>query len=220
MGWIPSAYCASLNINGIRVEKPVKCIKEIRGKNLVKQSLDYSCGPAGIATLLNYYLMDSITEKEIIEAMLRVTDLQKIQERGGFSLLDLKRFLQGRGYKVTGYKMTIEQLRLLNKPVLVPIKFKNFRHFVVVKAVIGDRVYFADPAIGNMTMKVEKFETIWQDGIALLVEMGEVFDPFRRPITTYPMRVTLQDQKFVDYETIMRNVQSQAIRTAVHPNEF
>ena len=119
---------------------------------------------------MHYYLSDPVSEKEIINTLLKTVNLEKVKQRKGFSLLDLKRFAEFKGYKAAGYKMDMEYLKGLGKPVLVPIKFKNYRHFVIVKAVVGDRVFLSDPAIGNMTMKIGRFQSIWTEGIGLLVE--------------------------------------------------
>ncbi|MBZ0166558.1 MAG: peptidase C39, partial [Candidatus Omnitrophica bacterium] len=113
--------------------KKVKPLREIKQENIVHQSLDYTCGPAGLSTLLNYYLDDPISEKEIIEALHKHVPREKAIERGGFTLLDLKNFAQAKGYDVTGYRMDVEFLRNVKQPVLVRINFKNYSHFVIVK---------------------------------------------------------------------------------------
>ena len=204
----------SINIGGLRLKKPVKSMKEIKLTNVVKQSLDYSCGPAGLAIMFNYYLGHPITEKEIIQTLLKTTSLEKVRRRNGFSLLDLKRFVQFKGYKVVGYKMDAEFLKELDTPVLVPITFKKYRHFVVVKDVIGDRVFFADPTAGNMIMKVDRFVSIWREGIGLVVE-----DETRK-IDSYPLQVKKNEANVVGCEAIKRLYEGLAIRTAIFPAEW
>ena len=209
-----------LCIDGVSVNKKIKCLKEIRDKNVVKQSLDYSCGPAGLATLLNIYLHDSVGEKQIIKALMKSIDIAKVKERHGFSLLDLKNFAEKRGYRVTGYKMDIDFLKQINAPVLVPIKFKNFRHFIVIKAVVGDRVFIADPAMGNMSMKIDRFLSIWQGGIGLVVEeTPELRDPFRPPWQMH--RTLMRDLASVpDYKVISASALESTIRTTFHIAEW
>lgn len=211
----------SLQVGGFRINKKTEALKTIRGKNIVRQSLDYSCGPAGLATVLNYYLDDPISEKQIINQLLKTTDIKKVIQRKGFSLLDLKRFAEARGYKATGYKLDVASLQELQKPVLVPIKFKNYRHFIVIKGIIEDRVFIADPTVGNTTMKVSTFKRIWQDGIALLIEHSEKVrrDPFK---CYFNSRLYAHKAKTAlpQYENIMRTMESHVLRTAVFPNEF
>lgn len=209
------ALAASFRVGGIRVNKDVKNWGEIKNQNVVRQSLDYSCGAAGLSTVMKYYLQDPITEHQIIDTLLKFVDLEKVQQRRGFSLLDLKKFAQARGYKVTGYKMDFDFLRNLGKPVLVPIKFKNYRHFVIVRAVIGDRVFLADPAMGNLTVKTHRFEKMWLKGIGLLVEQID-----SKTKIDYPMEVTEKELFLADHTKILKNIQQTAIRTAIFTNEW
>lgn len=214
IGYTASIFCADIRLN-----KKVKSMREIKDSKVIKQTLDYSCGPAGLATIFKYHFGESLGETEIINYLLQSIDIEKVKRRGGFSLLDLKRFAQAKGYKVEGYTMNMDFLKEQSVPVLVPIKFKNYRHFVVVKAVIGDRVFFADPAIGNMTMKIDRFERIWQKGIGLIIE-GKVFrDPFISPLL-FSMEVEKNDLTVVDYNNVKRIFETNLIRTAIFPTEF
>lgn len=198
----------------LALNKKVKSLREIRDENVVKQTTDYSCGAAGLATILNYHLHEQISEKEIIGGMLKTTDLKKVQQRKGFSLLDIKKFVQSKGYAVAGYQMDLDFLRQLGKPVLVPIKFKDYRHFVVVKGVIADRVFVADPAMGNMSLKINSFMNIWQDGIGLVVEDKS------RKVESSQLLVKADDLDIVDLRGVKRLFEDGIIRTAVFPTEF
>jgi predicted double-glycine peptidase len=215
---VPYRYClaASFCVGNIRFDKKVKSLKEIKGRNVIKQSLDFSCGPAGLATILKYYFKENICEQTIIAALLKTTDINKVKERRGFSLLDLKRFSQAIGYEAVGYKMDMDFLKELNSPVLVPIKFKNYRHFVVIKGVIDDRVFFADPAAGNMTMKTNRFSMIWQDGIGL-VFTGKGAAGVNAGCSP---DISEDEAMTVDYKSIMRNLKNSMVRTAVYPLEY
>ena len=46
----------------------------------------------------------------MLEKLLTTCDIEKVKAKKGFSLLDLKRFAQARGYEVVGYKMDLEFL--------------------------------------------------------------------------------------------------------------
>lgn len=48
-------------------------------------------------------------------------------------------------------------------PIIVPVNLHGYNHFVVFRGVYGDRVLIADPAWGNHTMRVERFENVWID---------------------------------------------------------
>lgn len=150
--------------------KPVRSLQEIRQEGVVVQKWDVSCGAAALATVLTYSLNDPVSEREVATGMLRTTEPLKVKHRGGFSLLDMKRFVEQRGLKGAGFKeMNLGHLRELNSPI-VPIVQHGYPHFVVVRGLNArGRVDIADPAFGNRTMSVADFEAAWQDGIGFVV---------------------------------------------------
>lgn len=217
-GLSPFAYAASFSAGGIRVSKNVKPMRDIKHQNIVTQSMDYTCGPAGLSTLLNYYLDDPITEKEIIEELHKHVPREKAIERGGFTLLDLKNFAQAQGYEVTGYRMDVEFLRSVKQPVLVRINMRNYSHFVIVKGVINDRIFLADPTAGNVSMKIPQFEKIWTNGIGLVIE-----DPTKNSLAEgkeYALKVNDDDILITDYKRLRQLIDRGAIRTAIYPSEW
>jgi predicted double-glycine peptidase len=77
--------------------------------------------------------------------------------------LDLKRFVDGRGYEGTGYgRLTLRRLSEL-APAIVPVNFNGYNHFVVFRGVVGKHVLLADPAFGNRIVSVGRFERAWLD---------------------------------------------------------
>lgn len=150
-----------------QTQAPVKSLLEKREERVVVQKWDLSCGAAALTTLLRYQHGDMVTEREVALKLIQrqeyVENPQLVQVREGFSLLDLKRFVDGRGYEGIGYgKMDLEDL-VKNAPILVPINTAGYNHFVVFRGVAGNRVLVADPAFGNITMTTEKFERFWID---------------------------------------------------------
>jgi predicted double-glycine peptidase len=148
---------------------PVRSLLEIRQQNVVVQKWDTSCGAAALATLLRYQHGLSDSEKEIAEAMLRVTDPLKVKVRGGFSLLDLKRYADARGLQGVGYmNLALDDL-IEMAPAIVPVEVRGYPHFVVVRGKTDEKVLIADPAFGNRTMDVETFQSAWQGHIGFIV---------------------------------------------------
>ena len=79
---------------------------EARQHDVVIQKWDLSCGAAALGILLRYEWGDPATERDIALSLMKRKeylenpDLVRIRE--GFSLLDLKRFVEARGYKGIG----------------------------------------------------------------------------------------------------------------------
>lgn len=150
--------------------KRVRSLKEIRGEGVVRQKWDMSCGAAALSTLLTYEFRDNTPETAIVVWILHRVDPVRVRARGGFSLLDLKRFAQARGYHAEGYSgMSIEELATQKAAVIVPIRLKGFDHFIVVRKITDGHVIIADPGFGNLTMRVDRFQSLWKEGIVFVV---------------------------------------------------
>jgi len=174
-----SAQYAALNPQGesaadygpphILVEKPVpvRSLLEMRHHDVVIQSWDLSCGAAALATLLRYEWGDPVTEKQIARRLMSrgqyVKHPQLVQIREGFSLLDLKRYVQAHGFKGEGFGRLDFNDLIKRAPIMVPVDALGYNHFVIFRGVMGDRVLLADPAWGNRTMTIDKFQRMWLD---------------------------------------------------------
>jgi predicted double-glycine peptidase len=158
-------------------------LKELRDRYIVKQRFDYSCGAAALATLLTYYFGDETSEQDILKILLAElsNDERRRKEWRGFSLLDLKRMAQAKGYRAAGFKLTIEQLTQLAAPVLVFVEPLGYPHFAVLRGIDRGRVFLADPARGNLRMSIARFLDEWHGIVFVLGKAGE------GEITTYPL---------------------------------
>jgi uncharacterized protein len=148
-------------------QRPVRSLLEMRRENVVIQTWDLSCGAAALATLLRYEFGESVTEKDIAHGLMRrgeyVEHPELVQVREGFSLLDLKRFVEARGYKGLGFGQLEFNDLIERAPVMVPINALGYNHFAIFRGVKGNRVLLADPAWGNRTMTIDKFQRMWLD---------------------------------------------------------
>jgi predicted double-glycine peptidase len=159
--------------------KNIRSLKEIRGEGVVRQKWDVSCGAAALSTVLTYDFKDPTPETAIVVWLLHRVDGKRVRDRGGFSLLDLKHFAEARGYQAEGFSgMTMEDLVLEKSSVITPIRAKGVDHFVVVKGIVAGHVVMADPAFGNMTMRVDQFQKLWKNGIVF-----EIHPPDERMVT-------------------------------------
>ena len=153
--------------NGAAEQGFVKSLLETRQERVVVQNWDLSCGAAALATLLNYQHGDMVREKEVAIGLIAQARYLKHPElvrlRHGFSLYDLKRYVDARGYQGIGFgRMKMKDL-IEKAPIMVPITSNGYNHFVIFRGQMGNRVLLADPAYGNRTMPVAKFEQAWID---------------------------------------------------------
>jgi uncharacterized protein len=158
----------------VTLHPDLKSRAEFTDAHLVKQQFDYSCGSAALATLLNYYLGEKLTERQIIAGLVEYGDKKQIERLRAFSLLDMKRFVEKLGYKGTGYKAEIADLKTLGKPCIVPVEIFGYQHFCVFRGIVQDHVFLADPYMGNISVPVEKFRQMWQRNVAFVVTDGDI----------------------------------------------
>jgi uncharacterized protein len=166
----PPARSQTRDAVGVEGSKNIRSLKEIRDEGVVRQRWDMSCGAAALSTLLTYDFKDDTPETAIVVWILHRVDPVRVRSRGGFSLLDLKHFAEARGYHAEGFSgMSIEDLALQKTSVITPIRLKGFDHFIVVKGIVDGHVIVADPGFGNLTMRVDRFQKLWKNGIVFVV---------------------------------------------------
>ena len=153
----------------VTLHQDLKSRTEFTAAHIVKQQFDYSCGSAALATLLNYYLGEKLTERQIIGGLVEYGDKKQIEKLRAFSLLDMKRFVEKLGYKGAGYKADITDLLTLGKPCIVPVEIFGYQHFCVFRGIVQDHVFMADPYMGDLSVTVEQFRKMWQRNVAFVV---------------------------------------------------
>lgn len=140
-----------------------------RFNNVVRQAFDYSCGSAALTTVLDFYLGRNFQERQVMEGLLRFGETERIVERRGFSLLDMKRLVTALGHPSGGFKAQASDLEELDHPAIAPIEYAGFKHFVVIRAVYDGRVFVADPALGNISFTMHRFLEIWDNNVLFIV---------------------------------------------------
>ncbi len=133
---------------------PVQSWKERRDAHIVKQDLDYSCGAASLATLLNEFYGQTVTEEALLKAM------DKGDMRAFFR--DMERALPQFGFRAAGYATSYEQLTKLKIPVVVYLKHRKDDHFSVLRGIDANTVWLADPSLGNRTYSKAQFLDMWE----------------------------------------------------------
>lgn len=146
----------------------VTSLKEARYRTTVPQRYDYSCGSAATATLLTFQYGYRITEEEVFREMYAGGDAARIRTEG-FSLLDMRRFLRGRGFEADGFVLPLDKLLEAGLPAIVLLNDRGYRHFVVVKGLRGGRVLVGDPARGTRSFARPQFEKLWDNRVLFVV---------------------------------------------------
>ena len=160
--WIPGAGGGGGNVVS------VKSMAEKKFESVVRQQYDFSCGSAALATLLTYHYEDPINEQIAFNYMYEQGDQEKIQQFG-FSLLDMKKYLDNHGYDSDGFQAPLDALADAGVPAITLLNVDGYRHFVVVKGVTSEKVLVGDPALGLKAYAREKFESMWENGILFII---------------------------------------------------
>lgn len=147
---------------------PVASIKDLRFRRTVHQQFDFSCGSAALATLLTHHYGFPVGEQEVFREMYRRGDQAKIR-REGFSLLDIKSYLEAHGFAADGFVADLKQLTAANVPAIALIREHGYHHFVVVKGLRDGRVLIGDPSTGARALREAEFRNIWVNRILFVI---------------------------------------------------
>ncbi len=208
---VPVAHAAEVQFAGILPDGSllgvnVESMREARFRHLVRQHTDYSCGAAALATVLKYAYRLDVDEATVIEGMMGLSDSTTVQARG-FSLLDIKRYVESLGMRGRGYRVDADKLRDLRVPGLVLMDVRGFRHFVVLKQVTDDIVEIADPILGNRSVPMPEFLDSWPSR-AIFIVIASDFDrntvllqPVARPSakTLFARQGPVTDAELLDF---------------------
>ena len=127
---------------------------ERRDEGVVKQSLDYSCGVASVATLLTYELGRSTSEQEILQLW-----LESVQEAGGrddgllhqgLSYAEMSRVIERLGFASGGVAIPLELVPRLKHPVIIYFEAFDQPHFSVLRSANSRGIKLADPSWGTV----------------------------------------------------------------------
>ena len=202
--YLPTCQSADIRLPGAfsggMYKKKVISMREARYSEMIPQKTDFSCGAAALATILKYGYGEDITEQQIIKAMLKLSDPAVIKKKG-FSLLDLKKYVQTRGMRGHGYKVNLNALAKLKIPVIVLLDTGGYQHFVVVKKARNGKVHVSDPALGNKIIPGDKFIKGW-NGIVFAV----VGKPIKKDSPLLEVNGPFQVEKERMLNTVQRRI--------------
>lgn len=139
------------------------------------------CGPTCLRMIAKYYgrtyTLQSLREKAFIT-------------RSGVSMLGISDAAEAIGFRTSGVRITLEQLK--NEVPLPCILHWNQNHFVVCYKIKNNRFYISDPANRRVTYNETELKRCWlsskSDGIdtgtALLLEPGPEFNEMEEERTS------------------------------------
>lgn len=179
--WTAAAATVTVpQVNGGSIALKVSTLEERRFSATVPQKHDFSCGSAAVATLLSYHYATPVGEDEVFSDMYRRGDQPKIR-REGFSLLDMKSYLDRHGFLAAGFRVELSELAAAQLPAIALITESRYNHFVVIKGMLADRVLIGDPARGARTLRRSEFASVWKSGIVLVVTADHGRSSFNSP---------------------------------------
>lgn len=167
-------------LGGANLTLRVTSLKEARYASTVRQQYDFSCGSAALATILTYHYGYAMTEQLAFEEMYRDGDQQKIRHEG-FSLLDIKRFLERRQFHADGFELPLEKLRSEGFPAIVLLEENGYHHFVVIKGVDESRVLIGDPSSGTRAIGRATFDKLWPSKLLFVIHSAPLAAHFNEP---------------------------------------
>jgi len=172
-------------------------MKELKEVDMIRQTHEYSCGAASLATLMNMFGTEKVSEIDILKSVfgeklpvekvkVGKKDIYKLR---ALNLEDLKKVAESMNFKVVALEAlnnfefnTIIKL----KPAIVRLKLYDEKlHFVVIKDVYENWVYISDPAYGNFRVPIRQFLKFWEEGEKVLLT-----------ISNYPFEIWKDDDGY------------------------
>ena len=145
----------------------VRGMQELRYIETVRQGFDFSCGSAAVATLLSHHYGLPTDELEVFKEMWQTGNHGKIRQEG-FSLLDMKRYLQSRGVRADGFRISASRLEEIGVAGIVLLDKLESPHFVVVVGARDGEILVSDPARGIWNLSAAELEASW-NGVFFVV---------------------------------------------------
>lgn len=137
--------------------QPVRVFEQ----EIVRQSGDYDCGPAALATLMAAH---SGADFDLTGLMARlgvsVAEITRIRGEG-FSLEQLARLARDAGAHPQVFRVSAGALSTLRLPVLVYLQLPTGPHFSLLTGLAGHHVALADPSQGRLIWPREDFLDAW-----------------------------------------------------------
>ncbi|MEP4485339.1 MAG: cysteine peptidase family C39 domain-containing protein [Halioglobus sp.] len=141
---------------------------ERRDRGVVKQSLDYSCGIAALATLMQLSFGIEVSEPSLLELLTSRAnewELATDWKERGVSLAILRKVANHYGIYAMGVVVSSAAFMKLQQPAIAFIDYRGSPHFTVIKPPLTDgRINLADPSWGNRILSRWQFMPMFLSG--------------------------------------------------------
>ena len=154
-------------MNKKKIKQPIK--KGACRVPVVMQMEALECGAACICMILAYY--SRWVPLEQVRADCGVS-------RDGSNAKNMLLAARNYGLEAEGYRLEPEDLK--REGTFPCVIHWEFNHFIVCNGFRGDKVYLNDPARGNYTVSMDRFDKGFT-GICLMFRPGENFEPGGKP---------------------------------------
>lgn len=137
--------------------------RDVRYEGVVGQTIDFTCGPAALATLLTHYYGTPISEATFTERAVADMTSRGKEVTEGLTLLSLKKALTTESITSAGYKLNLEQLRKIMEaglPVVANVQYPK-GHYYLVLGIDDQNVLLADPSWGVRSQPLTNFLNAW-----------------------------------------------------------
>ena len=194
----------------------VTSFRQQRFKTVIPQHYDFSCGSAALATLLKYHYDYHVTEQQVLDAMFKTGDRNKIKKQG-FSLLDMKQYLASLGLNADGFKIdSLEKISHAGIPGIALINTNGYMHFVVIKGINDTYVLIGDPALGTRKVSHEEFYDMWNNVFFIIRNNADK----ARPSFSHEDAWASRRKALFDVALSSRALSTISVHTAMTPNIY
>lgn len=189
-------------------EKIVETLKDERDfAGITKQTTDYTCGPASLATLIN--LMGGNADE------MQLAELSGTTKEEGTTLLELKNSAKKLGYETSLSTVSLSRLRKTKLPLLFHEKSsEDFDHYAVLKEINSETVKIADSSAGNIEVSLEEFSKVFSGKILSIalpkeIKSGQSADVALQILEEKGIDKLVVDGKMVDIDDLQEELSDQ-----------
>lgn len=150
-------------------EPPVEPESRCRAKFFGQR--DINCAASALADLLLTRFNQDVGPEEIFAELWSHAD--EDSQRLGFSLLDLKKFLERHDFQGDGYNISLAELGREGASALAIVNVDGNSHFIVVRGFRDGQVLINDPGFGLVKISERRFHDIWRDGVLFVIRDRE-----------------------------------------------